>query len=166
MGRLIVLTMVMGLACAGAVRAADETPSGTAPSGTVSSDLAYSPQWPAPPDTGAILMRLGVGTVVVLVLCVGSLWVARPWLQKLQGTIPGNSALQITGTVALGNRAVLYLVKVGETQLIAGTDAGGLKSLVALPASFRETLDEQLVSEPEAASPVTFPLPGLTGSAN
>jgi flagellar biogenesis protein FliO len=41
---------------------------------------------------------------------------------------------------------VLYLVKVGDTQLIAGTDATGLKSLLALPASFREVLDEQTPS--------------------
>lgn len=119
-----------------------------------SEGLAYSPQWPEPPNTGAMLLRLGLGTAFVLVLCVGSLWLGKPWLMKLQGNIAANSALQVEGSVALGNRAVLYLVKIGDTQLVAGTDATGLKSLIALPASFREVLDEQLpTAEPVATAP-------------
>lgn len=108
------------------------------------SELTYSPQWPAPPDTGAMLLRLVVGTVVVLGLCVGSLWLGKPWLMRLQSINAGGQVLHVEGSVSLGNRAVLYLVKVGDTQLIAGTDATGLKSLLALPASFKEVLDEQM----------------------
>jgi flagellar biogenesis protein FliO len=118
----------------------DAAPQTVAPN----SELTYSPQWPAPPDTGAMLLRLVIGTVVVLGLCIGSLWLGKPWLQRLQSINTGGQTLQIEGSVALGNRAVLYLVKIGDTQLIAGTDASGLKSLLALPASFNEVLDEQL----------------------
>lgn len=105
-------------------------------------DLSYSPQWPTPPDTGAMLLRLVFGTVVVLGLCVGSLWLGKPWLMKLHAAQTANSVIQIAGSVSLGQRAVLYLVKVGDAQLIAGTDVSGLKSLLALPASFKDVLDE------------------------
>ena len=115
-------------------------------------ELAYTPQWPEPPNTGAMLMRLGIGTVVVLVLCVGSLWAAKPWLQRLQVGNTGTRALTIEGSITLGNRAMLYLVRVGDTQLVAGTDAGGLKSLIAIPASFKDALDEQVSPEGDVES--------------
>lgn len=106
--------------------------------------LSYSPRWPDPPNTGAMLMRLGFGTVVVIALCIGSLWFGKPWLQRLQLKATTGSAMTIEGSVALGNRAMLYLVRVGDARLVAGTDLGGLKSLVAIPASFKDVLDEQL----------------------
>lgn len=115
----------------------------TAEPNTLDSEMTYKPEWPAPPDTGAMLLRLVIGTVAVLGLCVGSLWFGKPWLMRLQLTNTTGQLMQIEGTVALGNRAVLYLVKIGDTQLVAGTDATGLKSLIALPASFKDTLDGQ-----------------------
>ncbi len=122
--------------------------------------LTYSQQWPEPPNTGAMLLRLCLGTVFVLALCVGSLWLGKPWLQKLQAQGTASQSMKIEGSVTLGNRAVLYLVKVGETQLVAGTDSTGLKSLIALPASFKEVLDEQLPGEESAAvvPPANFEL--------
>jgi flagellar biogenesis protein FliO len=107
-------------------------------------DFSYSPQWPEPPNTGALLLRFFVGTVVVLGLCVGSLWLAKPWLQRLKVSGAGTPSFHVEGSVAVGNRAMLYLVRVGETQLIAGTDGSGLKSLIALPPSFKEVLDAQV----------------------
>ena len=130
------------------LRAADSQPAEAAASTSEEPALAYSPQWPEPPNTGAMLLRLCLGTAFVLALCVGSLWLGKPWLQKLQaGGGTATQALKIEGSVTLGNRAVLYLVKIGDTQLVAGTDPTGLKSLIALPASFKEVLDEQLPSD-------------------
>lgn len=121
------------------------------------SDLTYTPQWPEPPNAGAMLLRLAIGTVVVLVLCVGSLWFAKPWLQKMQVGSTGSPLLQIQGSVALGSRAVLHLIKIGDTQMVAGTDATGLKSLVVVPTSFREVLDAQLpAAEPVLAAAEYF----------
>ena len=120
-------------------------------------DLAYSPQFPKPPDTGAMILRLLVGTVVVLVLCVGTVWIGKPWLQKLQITGSGTASFHIEGSVAVGNRAMLYLVRVGDTQLIAGTDMTGLKSLIALPASFKDVLDQQVTEADPIVEPLTRP---------
>jgi flagellar biogenesis protein FliO len=148
MRRLLLLVLLVALACLPAwtapLRAADPPETNTPAAAAADPDLTYSPQWPEPPNTGAMLLRLCLGTVFVLALCAGSLFLARPWLQKLQTTGAGSQALQVEASVPLGNRAVLYLVKVGDTQLVAGTDATGLKSLIALPGSFKEMLDEQV----------------------
>lgn len=153
---IVVVLLAMILAGSASVRAAepDQPKLPTAAIGQPN-DLAYSLKLPEPPDTGAMLMRLGMGTAFVLVLCVGTLWFGKPWLMKLQTKgLPGQ-ALQIEGSVTLGGRAVLYLVKVGDTQLVAGTDPMGLKSLVVLPASFKEVLDEQVASEDAVAITAT-----------
>ena len=74
--------------------------------------------------------------------------------------------MHIEGTVSLGNRAVLYLVKVGDTQLVAGTDAAGLKSLIALPASFREAIDEQMAADETTTDALASPFVRPNSLAN
>lgn len=154
--QLLLIVLALLTAWTGAARAADPKPVTVAATTASESSLTYSPQWPEPPNTGAMLLRLGLGTVFVLVLCVGSLWLAKPWLQKLQSSGTNSQALRIEGSVTLGNRAVLYLIKVGDTQLVAGTDPSGLKSLTVLPASFKEVLDEQV---PDDSLPVEQVMP-------
>lgn len=127
------------------------------------SDLGtYSPNWPEPPNTGAMLLRLGIGTAIVLALCVGSLWLGKPWLQRLQVVGVNSPAFRIEGSVTLGQRAMLHLVRIGDTQLVAGTDATGLKSLIALPQSFKDVLAEQI---PEADIPVAPVVPPPAAAA-
>lgn len=121
--------------------------------GEANVDFSYSPNWPEPPNTNGMLLRLGFGTVVTLGLCAGTLILGRRWLQR---PTVGDSTrqLQIEESLVLGHRAMLFLVKVGETQLIAGTDAGGLKSLIVLPTPFHEVLDQQVeVAEVNTAIP-------------
>jgi len=166
------LVLLFGFACLPLARGADPKISRAShqaaapePRVTVNSandDDAYSPQWPEPPNTGAMLLRLFGGTVIVLGLCVGSLWFGKPWLQKLKVAGAGSPSLYVESSVAVGNRAMLYLVRVGDTQLVAGTDASGLKSLIALPTSFKDVLDEQTEpSDQGALSPIG--MTGMTG---
>ncbi len=122
-------------------------------------DMSYSPQWPEPPNTGAMLVRLCVGTFVVLGVCVGTLWFGKPWLQRLKVAGAGSPSLFIEGSVGVGNRAMLYLVRVGSTQLVVGTDSTGLKSMIVIPATFKEVLDEQVpeIETDAVAMPNPFP---------
>lgn len=129
----------------------------SAPNSDNDSTFSYSPDWPEPPDTGAMLMRLVFGTVTVLVLCVGTLVFGKPWLKRLQIKGTMNPAFHVEGSVVVGQRAMLHLVRVGGVQLVAGTDASGLKSLVVIPTPFKDVLDDQM-TEPEAA-PVANPDP-------
>ena len=141
---LLLMTVSLLLSAASALPAAEaRSRPADAEESTASADFEYSPNWPEPPDTTGMLLRLGFGTVVTIGLCVGTMIFGRRWMQRLPA---GGSArkLQIEESVTLGNRAVLYLVKIGETHLVAGTDAGGLKSLLVLPTAFQEVLDQQI----------------------
>jgi flagellar biogenesis protein FliO len=138
---------------AGVAGAAPKDNASTRESGV---DFSYSPNWPEPPDTSGLLLRLVFGTVATLGLCAGTLVVGRRWLQRpTDGKSP--KKLQIEESVVLGHRATLFLVKVGETHLVAGTDAGGLKSLIVLPTSFAEVLDQQSEAV-ESSSTSSVPL--------
>jgi len=100
------------------------------------------PTWPEAPDSRAMLTRLGVGTAVVLALCVATLFVCRRWLRRLPGPETGNTRMTLLETLPLGNRCLVHLVRVGKQQVLVGLDGGGLKSLVALPEAFDEALAE------------------------
>ena len=157
--KLMLVIALAGVSARGGVAcAADPSASGPVESIPAEPANAYSPQWPEPPDTGAMLLRLCVGTVVVLALCVGSLYFAKPWLQKLQTTGTGVRSLHVEASIPLGNRAVLYLVKIGDVQLVAGTDGTGLKSLITLPVSFKDVLDESAPAMDVATLPPAFGL--------
>ena len=96
-----------------------------------------------------MLTRLGVGTAVVLALCVVTLFAGRRWLKRLPGQADANSRMALVETLPLGNRCVVHLVRVGSQQVLVGLDAGGLKSLVALPDAFEDALAQ--AQEPAAA---------------
>ncbi len=150
---LLLLTVVGPLPAA-------ETPSRTADNPAVESDegadFSYSPNWPQPPDTSGMLLRLGFGTIATLGLCVATLVLGRRWLQRPTAATTSRK-LQIEESVVLGHRATLFLVKVGECHLVAGTDAGGLKSLIVLPTTFAEVLDQQVEATDSALS-VSLPM--------
>lgn len=137
---LVLLTISSTLPAADKVpRGANNTPDASGAEG----DFSYSPNWPEPPDTSGMLLRLGFGTVVTLGLCAATLIFGRRWLQRPAANTTSRK-LQIEESIVLGHRATLFLVKVGDSHLVAGTDASGLKSLIVLPAAFHEVLDQQL----------------------
>lgn len=144
MRRMLLLWLLL-LTVTGSLLAADVTPAATdstTGSRDAEADFSYSPNWPEPPDTSGMLLRLGFGTVVTLGLCVATLVLGRRWLQR-PTTNSTSRKLVIEESVVLGHRATLFLVKIGENHLVAGTDAGGLKSLIVLPTTFAEVLDQQ-----------------------
>ena len=57
--------------------------------------------------------------------------------------------MTLVETLPLGNRCLVHLVRVGKQQVLVGLDGGGLKSLVALPEAFDETLTEAENTPPE-----------------
>ncbi len=166
--RRILLFWLLLLTVVGPLPAA-ETPSRTVANVATSNDegvdFSYSPNWPQPPDTSGMLLRLGFGTFATLGLCVATLVLGRRWLQRPASHITSRK-LQIEESVVLGHRATLFLVKVGESHLVAGTDAGGLKSLIVLPTTFAEILDQQ-VETTDGTQPISVPMPpGIVGNAS
>jgi flagellar biogenesis protein FliO len=119
--------------------------------------LEYTPPtWPEAPDPRAMLTRLGVGTAVVLVLCVITLVVCRRWLRPAPGPGGDTGRMTLVETLPLGNRCLVHLVRVGNQQVLVGQDGGGLKSLVALPAGFDDALAEAQDAPPAARQPAVW----------
>jgi len=64
--------------------------------------------------------------------------------------------MAVVETLPLGNRCLVHLVRVGSQQVLVGVDGGGLKSVVALPAAFDETLVDAAangMATPEETAP-------------
>ena len=112
--------------------------------------LTYQP--PAYPNVSspkAMLLRLGVGTILVSGLAVGSLFAVRRWMTTANGDPTLRRAMRLGETLPLGNRCVLHLVHLGKAQVLVGVDAGGIKSILPMPDGFGELLAE---AEIEAAA--------------
>jgi flagellar biogenesis protein FliO len=127
--------------------------SGTTRGQESKSSLEYTPpQRPEIPDAGALLLRLGTGSVLVLGLCVGTLWMGRRWLGGgLVENKRGGNHLQIVEALPLGGRCLIYLIRAEDHQILAGVDQSGLKALLTLPESFEAALNSPPLREGAAA---------------
>jgi flagellar biogenesis protein FliO len=121
-----------------ATQAQEKTPAGAtaAPPG----DLKYQPpDWPEAPSPGAMLLRLGIGTAVVLLLCVITIWAGKRWLKGNAASAAAGGKIQLVETFPLGGRCVLHLVRVGASQVLVAADGSGLKSMLSV-ADFADEL--------------------------
>lgn len=98
----------------------------------VAPEKTPQPEWVAAPEAGGQLARLGVGTVVVLGLCVATLYAGQRWLRGGPAAAEGKQ-FQVLETLALGNRCSVLLVRAAGRQLLVGLDGSGVKSLLTLP---------------------------------
>lgn len=102
-----------------------------------------TPAWPDAPSPAAMLARLGVGTAIVLVLCVGTLLAGKRWLVGARPVpeTPGPQRLRLLEVLPLGNRCAVHLLQAGGQQVLVGIDATGMKAVIALNDGFEPTLD-------------------------
>lgn len=83
------------------------------------------------PDVQSVLTRLVVGTGVVLGLCVLALWGCKRWLKPAE--LPaGGGQLRVLEVLRVA-RTRVYLVQARDQKFLAGVDASGIKTVVALP---------------------------------
>ena len=142
----VVFTIALVLPAAWAADAAGQEVA--KPAGATDEGLSYRPpSWPEPPDAGAMLRRLGLGTAAVLVLCAGTLWIGKRWLRGTPVKGAGGGQLHLVETVALGNRCAVHLLRAGHQQVLVGVDGSGLKTVVALPPIFDTSLSEAQSAE-------------------
>jgi flagellar biogenesis protein FliO len=141
---VIVGALVAGMALPQMVPGETSSPQ---PANVDKTDLRYAA--PTLPDVSSpqpMLARLAAGTVIVLLLCVGSLYGMRQWLAP--NTLGGSPrTLRLVETLALGNRCSLHLVQFGKNQALVGADAGGIKTIVPLPSPFEELLADAETAE-------------------
>jgi flagellar biogenesis protein FliO len=109
-----------------------------------------APDWAEPPNHQAMFLRLGLGTAIVLALCVGTVYLCKRWLRGAPAQASANGRLQLIETLALGQRCWLQLVHVAGQPVLVGGDPAGLKTIVPLPESFAATLAEKTEETPPA----------------
>lgn len=102
---------------------------------------AYTPPaWAEPPDPRIMLAQLGLGTLVMLGLCLGIFWFGKRFVNRRPLLPPGNVRLRVAEALPLNRHCCLYLLQVGDFEVLAGVDGSGLKSLVTMPEPFTDTL--------------------------
>ncbi|GEM_PF-6115434 len=94
----------------------------------------------APP--GPILLRLALGTIFVLILCIFTLWAGKRWVRPLAVPVGENRKLRVLESLPLSGRCSVFLLQAGETNVLVGIDPAGLKALLPLPQSFEGALAE------------------------
>jgi flagellar biogenesis protein FliO len=115
-----------------------------------------APALPEAPSAQAMLIRLALGTVIVLGLCVGTIFGLKRWVNPSLTGDALSREMKLIETLPLGNRCLLHLVHLGKQQILVGVDAGGVKSIVPLPGTFDEVLTEATTTE---VSEGTLPFP-------
>lgn len=124
-----------------------------APAPAAAPSAAAVPALPQPvsPNLGVALLRLGVGMVVVCVLCV----LATRYLARLPQA--ASAEMGVLASLPLGNRCAVHLVRAGGHQLLIGTDAGGAKAVVEFPV--QEPSIEAAAADPAPTPPAPTPAP-------
>ena len=132
---------------------------GPVTSSTVSADESFEytpPPVPDLPSPRAMLVRLGLGTVAVLLLCVVTLFVIKRWYGPFAPAQTGSRELFVVESLQLNGRCSVFLLQTGKTRALAGVDATGLKMLVTLQEPFEMAMAEGEGNE-ELPSDSAFP---------
>jgi flagellar biogenesis protein FliO len=81
-----------------------------------------------------------------VVVLGGIVWFLR---RRLSGKTAraDDGGLHTLETLTLGHRCLIYLVKAGDAELLAGVDRSGLKAVIALPPHFESALEEAAENE-------------------
>ena len=109
----------------------DKTPPPTA-AARDAKDLTYvPPTWPEPPSVQSMLLRLGFGTMFVLILSIGAISYGKRYLSAFAGNAVAGE-LKLVETLPLGNRCRLHLVRLGGRQILVGADGAGIKTVTPL----------------------------------
>lgn len=106
-----------------------ESASGAAREQAIPSKTA---DWADLPDLGSLVLRLSLGTVVVLGLCALMLWAGKR-RQHGVAVAADNTGMRILETLPLGNCCFVHLVQAGTGQALVGMDRTGCKRVIVLP---------------------------------
>lgn len=111
-----------------------------------------APEWPEPPSQGGMFLRLGLGTIIVLGLCVGTIYLCKRWTNATPTAAKANSQLALIETLSLGRRCWVQLLHVNKHPVLIGGDASGIKTIVPMPESFSTALLESSGPQNEMAT--------------
>jgi flagellar biogenesis protein FliO len=117
--------------------------------------LEYNPPaLPEMPPLQPMLMRLAFGTILVLILCILTLWSGKRWVRPLVAPTHESKKLRILESLPLGGRCSVFLLQADEAKILVGVDQAGIKSLLPLPQSFDRALEEMSAEKSGDYSPL------------
>ena len=129
------LTLGIALLLAASSRAAD-------PPAAPQSGLDYTaPAAPAPPDPAGLVVRLVGLTAALLVVCGVVVWLSKR-ANRAPAAQGDPTRLTHEGTLALGRRAAIHLLRADGQTVVVTTDATGIGSIVVLSEPFEEVLSD------------------------
>ena len=109
-------------------------------SAAVSGPVNYvPPPMPEAPATGAMLLRLGLATTFVLILCAVAMLLAYRRAKLLDGKA-GGGKLRLVESFALGGGSSLHLIQSAGQRFVVAVNRSSLQSLVPLSESFASEL--------------------------
>lgn len=127
------------LAASGMVLA--EPPAPMPKGGPLSGPVTYTPPaFPEPPAAGGMLLRLGLATAFVLILCVVAMLLAY---RRAKGSLgkAGGGRLVLVESFSLGGGSALHLIRHAGQRFVVAVNRSGLHSLTPLAESFAETFE-------------------------
>lgn len=105
--------------------------------------LEYEPPaLPELPPLEPMFLRLALGTIFVLILCIITLWAGKRWVRPLAAPVEDSRKLRVVESLPLGGRCSVFLLQAEDTKILVGVDQAGIKALLPLPQSFDRALAE------------------------
>jgi flagellar biogenesis protein FliO len=80
----------------------------------------------------ALLLRLGVSTIVVLGLLLGALFLLKRYMTP-SPQVTAHHELQVLGMTRIDRRSQVFLVQARGQKLLVGADFTGIKLIVTVP---------------------------------
>jgi flagellar biogenesis protein FliO len=112
-------------------------------------------------DVHGVLNTVAWVTGSMGVAAIVSLWLLRVWLTRGNSTQSPRS-LNVLDSLRINPRCGLYLVQADNHRILVGVDQGKAMSLLALPGSFADSLQD--ADAPDMDEPAVGPVRGAANS--
>jgi flagellar biogenesis protein FliO len=99
--------------------------------------------------------QIMIGVSVVIAIGIGAVWMFNR--QRSASAAPGMALLNVTAALPLRQNCWAYLVEVGGHQFLAGVDPTGIRSVLPLPGTPQDPVDELRGLTPPVLTPTIFP---------
>ncbi len=114
-------------------------------------------------SSSGVLMRTGIGLVVVVVLIYGIYWLLKKYAGSKSGVGRGDGRMVVIATTALAPNRSLHLVSVGDELVLVGAAEQGVTPIRVYSEDEAELLRARLDGEPAPLRPSSGYGAGWTG---
>jgi hypothetical protein len=129
--------------------------------GEDSTEQTTSPAEAAPLDVLRPIEQVVIGASVIIIVGLGGFWLFNR--RRAASAMPGPAFLNITAALPLRQNCWAYLFEASGHQFLAGVDPTGIRSVLALPNTQPEPVEEPRGVAQPVLVPTIFPPPVLGG---